>query len=94
MNRNRTYPESIAVARLRVLANERRIQVVKALKGKELSVSEVANLTKTQQPTASENLKDLYKAGFLERSKSGIQVYYKLADNVATDIISLLEEEI
>jgi DNA-binding transcriptional ArsR family regulator len=68
-------------AYFRVLGDSSRLAILRSLiAGGERSVSQVAAETGHSQANASKHLKTMAGVGMLSRRKSGLQVFYRLAD--------------
>ncbi len=82
MGKLRRSPELfIAVAdRFRVLAEPTRLAILDALRGRELTVSELVARTGLSQPNVSKHLRLLHAHGFLKRRKNSQSVHYSAAD--------------
>lgn len=65
---------------MKALSDPNRIKIVKMLEKKELCVCEITALLGLAQSTVSKHLKLLEDAGFVEFSRAGAWVNYRLAD--------------
>jgi DNA-binding transcriptional ArsR family regulator len=74
--------------RFKALAEPSRLEILNALRGGERTVTEILEVTGFGQANVSKHLQLLYTAGFVERRKDGVSMYYKLADN---EVIRLCE---
>jgi len=74
--------------RFKALAEPSRLEILNALRGGERTVTEILEVTGFGQANVSKHLQLLYSAGFVERRKDGVSMYYKLADN---EVIRLCE---
>ena len=74
--------------RFKALAEPSRLEILNALKGGERTVTEILEVTGLGQANVSKHLQLLYSAGFVERRKDGVSMYYRLADN---DVFRLCE---
>jgi DNA-binding transcriptional ArsR family regulator len=74
-------PELIELiaARFKALAEPARLQILNALRGGEMTVSDLVEETGMGQANVSKHLQSLYAAGFVDRRKEGLFVYYLLA---------------
>jgi DNA-binding transcriptional ArsR family regulator len=66
--------------RFKALAEPARLNILNALRGRELTVSEVMEATGLGQANVSKHLQLLHALGFVERRKDGLYVHYRLAD--------------
>ena len=62
---------------LKSLGNRRRMQIMKLLKRKRLTVSGIANEMKLSLRAVSRHLNSLYSNGLLDREQHGLNVFYK-----------------
>ena len=74
--------------RFKALAEPSRLEILNALKGGERTVTEILEVTGFGQANVSKHLQLLYSAGFVERRRDGVSMYYRLADN---DVLRLCE---
>ena len=70
----------IVAARFKALGEPVRLQILNALRGGELTVTELVDRTGLGQPNLSKHLRLLHTLGFVSRRKDGLFVYYGLAD--------------
>lgn len=68
-------------ARFKALGEPVRLQMLNALRPKELSVNELVEATGLGQANVSKHLQLLYTFGLVRRRHDGSHVYYALADN-------------
>lgn len=75
-------PELLALVaeRFKALAEPARLQILSALRGGEMTVSELVEATGFGQANVSKHLQLLYNFGFVSRRKAGLFVHYALAD--------------
>jgi DNA-binding transcriptional ArsR family regulator len=66
--------------RFKALAEPARLNILNALRQKEMTVSELMEATELGQANASKHLQLLHSLGFVERRKEGLYVHYRLAD--------------
>jgi DNA-binding transcriptional ArsR family regulator len=66
--------------RFKALADPRRLALLSALQGGELTVSELAEATRRPQPNVSQHLARLARAGLVEPRRDGNRVFYRIAD--------------
>lgn len=80
----------LIAARFRVLAEPARLQILNALREEAKTVTELMAETGLRQANVSKHLQVLYTAGFVERQKVGLNVYYRLADEGIFDLCNLM----
>ena len=71
---------SLIAERFKALAEPARLQILHALRGGEMTVSELVEDTEFGQANVSKHLQLLYGLKFVNRRKDGLYVYYALAD--------------
>jgi DNA-binding transcriptional ArsR family regulator len=88
----------LVAERFKALAEPARLNILNALRGGELSVTELTEATGLAQANVSKHLQLLHSFGFVERRKDGLFVYYRLADRRIFEMCDLMcgriEEEI
>ncbi len=72
-----------------IFADTTRIKMLYALKGKEMSVSELAQTVGVSQSAASHQLRTLKQARLVKFKKDGKNVYYTLCDDHVTTILEM-----
>ncbi len=72
-----------------IFADTTRIKMLYALKGKEMSVSELAESVGVSQSAASHQLRTLKQARLVKFKKDGKNVYYTLCDDHVTTILEM-----
>lgn len=70
----------IIAERFRVLSEPIRLRILQALRGGELSVSQLMSEVEISQPNASKHLRTLQDAGLVRRDQRGNLAYYSIAD--------------
>ena len=81
------------VDKLKALADETRLKIVKALFSGRKIVSEIVPRTGKSQPNVSIALKQLLHAGIIVKEKQGKFAYYTLKDpQKIKEVIKLLED--
>jgi DNA-binding transcriptional ArsR family regulator len=70
----------VVAQRFKVLAEPARLQVLNALRGGPLNVSELIEETGLNQANLSKHLQLLHASGFVTRRRDGLFVIYELAD--------------
>jgi ArsR family transcriptional regulator, lead/cadmium/zinc/bismuth-responsive transcriptional repressor len=84
------YGEAVfsrAAGMLRAAGEPSRLRVLELLKGGELCVSEIAQLTDESLPAVSQRLKVLRQEGLATSRREGKHVLYSLADQHVIDLI-------
>lgn len=76
--------------RLKVLAEPARLQILNALRNRELTVSEIVDATGLGQTNVSKHLQLLYAQGFVSRRKDGLFAYYSVADRFVFKLCELM----
>jgi ArsR family transcriptional regulator len=71
---------TIIAERFKVLGEPARLQLLNTLRGGERTVTELVEMTGIKQANVSKHLQLLFAAGFVERRKVGLHVYYVIAD--------------
>ena len=79
-----------AVALLKAMANERRLQILCLLHGQELSVGELCMKLELSQSALSQHLAWLRRDGLVDTRKEAQTVYYSLKSNEVKQMIHLL----
>jgi ArsR family transcriptional regulator len=64
-------------ARLKVLADATRVRLLALLEGEELTVAELAAITRLAQPRVSTHLARLKEAGLVRDRRAGVSAYYR-----------------
>lgn len=70
----------LVAQRFKVLAEPARLEVLNALRGGPLNVSELIEETGLNQANLSKHLQLLHASGFVTRRREGLFVIYQLAD--------------
>lgn len=78
----------LIAARFRALAEPTRLAILHALEGRELTVTQLVEVTGLGQGNLSKHLQQLYACGYLSRRRDGLFVHYALADK---DVLTLCE---
>lgn len=76
--------------RFKALAEPARLQILAALRQRDLTVTELVEETGLGQANVSKHLQLLHTMGFVERRKAGLFVYYALADQSVFDLCDLM----
>ena len=81
---------TLAVAALKLLANEDRLLLVCQLSQGELCVSELEEQLGIRQPTLSQQLGVLRTEGVVNTRRQGKNIYYSVADPAMLEIVKVL----
>ena len=73
-----------------MLAEPARLQILNALRSRELTVSEIVDATGLGQTNVSKHLQLLYAQGFVSRRKDGLFAYYAVADRFVFKLCELM----
>ena len=80
--------------RLKVLAEPARLEILNALRKRELTVSDIVEATGLGQTNVSKHLQLLHAQGFVSRRKEGLYTYYAVADQVVFTLCELMCDSI
>lgn len=80
--------------RFKVLAEPARLDILNALRRRELSVSEIVEATALGQANVSKHLQLLHAQGFVSRRKDGLYAYYSLADERVFQLCEMMCERL
>lgn len=86
---NREQLHTIA-GRFKALAEPSRLEILNALRSGERTVTELLEATGLAQANASRHLQILFAAGFVQRRKDGVSIYYRLADSYVLRLCDLM----
>jgi len=64
----------------RVFTSPKRLEILNILRDKELSVGQIAKLTRIRQANLSQHLNILREKGIVRARRSGVTIYYSLAN--------------
>lgn len=81
---------SLIAERFKALAEPARLQILQALRGGEMTVSELVEETEFGQANVSKHLQLLYGLKFVNRRKDGLFVYYALADKSVFQLCDIM----
>jgi DNA-binding transcriptional ArsR family regulator len=75
-------PELLALIaeRFKILSEPARLEILNTLRGAEMTVSELVELTGFGQANVSKHLQLLLASGFVSRRKDGLFAYYSVVD--------------
>jgi DNA-binding transcriptional ArsR family regulator len=76
--------------RFRALAEPVRLHIMTALRGRELAVGELVEVTGLGIANVSKHLQVLHATGFVARRKEGLYVYYALAGEDVFELCELM----
>jgi ArsR family transcriptional regulator len=76
---------------LQALAHPVRLEILELLRDGEACVCHIQANLEIRQAYLSQQLAVMYKAGLLDRRKSGLRVYYRVADSSLFALIDSLE---
>lgn len=69
---------------LKAVANKRRIDIMRFIKSKrEVTVGDISEEVRLSFKATSKHLRVLYLAGFVEREQSGVQVMYRISNDLS-----------
>lgn len=90
MPKSRFTPQIVqAMAdRFKALSDPSRLAILLALRGGELSVSDLMDATELGQANVSKHLSVLHRMGYVERRREGAFVYYRMS---ATDVFKVCD---
>src|SRR3990167_9160700 len=74
----------------KVMANQKRLEIIQLLKHQELSVSEMVSMLGIRQANLSQHLALLRQRNLLKVRKDGQKVYYRLADKRIAKAVDLI----
>src|SRR3990167_3909373 len=74
----------------KVVANQKRLEIIQLLKHKELSVTEMVYMLGIRQANLSQHLSLLRQSNLLEVRRDGQKVYYRLADKKVAKAVDLI----
>ena len=92
MGHSTLTPELIELiaARFKALAEPARLQILNALRAREMTVNELVDATGLGQANVSKHLQSLHAARFVERRKEGLFTYYSLADRAVFRLCDIM----
>lgn len=91
LERRRVADETVVdeLSVFKALANEKRLQIVEALRDGELCVCELETVLDAPQSTVASHLSQLREAGIVRTRKQGKWTYYRLADTASLQLVDL-----
>jgi DNA-binding transcriptional ArsR family regulator len=92
MHRKPLTPDTLLMVaqRFKVLAEPARLQVLDALRGGPLNVSELIDETGLNQANLSKHLQLLHANGFVTRRRDGLFVIYELSDESVFQLCDIM----
>jgi len=80
------------VEALKALAHPLRLRIMQVLSGRERNVGEIEDAAAISQPTLSQQLAVLRNVGLVRTRKDAKLVYYRIDDDVLTNIVAATAE--
>ncbi len=80
----------LVAERFKALAEPARLQIMNAMRGREITVGELVGETDLGQANVSKHLRLLHTHGFVNRRKKGLFVYYSLADKTVFRLCDIM----
>ena len=80
----------LVARRFKLLAEPARLNILYALREKEMTVSELMAATGLEQANTSNHLQRLHDQGFVERRKEGLFVFYRLAGREVLELCEMM----
>lgn len=74
----------------RIIANSKRLEILDAIKDKELSVNELSKMLGTLKSNTSQHLAILRYSGLVVTRRDGKNIFYKISDAKVINILNLL----
>ncbi len=79
---------------LKVMADSTRVKILFAIKDKPKSVNEIVDVVGATQSAVSHQLRIMRNVNIVETSRSGNKIYYSLADNQISKILTIVQSHI
>lgn len=76
----------------KLLANDRRLEIIQLLENGELTVSEMSKMLGVPQPNLSQHLAILRISGVVTTKRQGLKIYYRLTSSKIAEALGLLRE--
>lgn len=76
----------------KVIANQKRLEIIQLLGNRELSVSEMTEMLGLRQANLSQHLAPLRQAGIVETRRDGVTVHYHLTDQRIAEACGLIKD--
>jgi ArsR family transcriptional regulator len=80
----------LVAERFRLLGEPVRLQILQALRDRELSVGQLVQALSLQQANVSKHLQQLHRAGIVGRRREGLQVFYRILDPSMLDLCAVV----
>ena len=80
----------VIAERFKALSEVSRLQIVQALQAGEKSVNQLVEETGLGQPNVSRHLKILQVAGLIAKRKEGLNVYYRIIDQLVNELCAVV----
>jgi len=75
----------------KVLANQKRLEIIQLLSGRELSVSQMVEMLGLPQANLSQHLALLRQAKVVTSRRDGQTIYYQLSDRRMSDALDMIK---
>ncbi len=82
------YPET--ASKLKLMGHPVRLQILNMLRHGEICVCHIETALGKRQAYISQHLMALRDAGLVSTRKDGLQVYYRLSDELVMDVLNLI----
>lgn len=76
----------------KVLANEKRLEIIQLLRNGELNVSDMILMLGLRQANLSQHLTLLRQVGLVDMSKKGREIYYRITDEKICNVIDFIHD--
>ena len=76
----------------KILANQKRLEIIQLLSGRELSVSQMVEMLGLTQSNLSQHLALLRQAKIVTARRDGQTIYYQLSDKRMSDALDMIKE--
>ncbi|MBC7943565.1 metalloregulator ArsR/SmtB family transcription factor [Candidatus Saccharibacteria bacterium] len=76
----------------KVLANQKRLEIIQLLSGRELSVSQMVEMLGLTQSNLSQHLSLLRKTKVVTSRRDGQTIYYQLSDQRMSDALDMIKD--
>jgi len=76
----------------KALASPKRIEIINALRGKEMSVSELLSKLKLRKANLSQHLAVMRAKGMVKTRREGVNIYYRIANPKIIRACDLMRE--
>jgi DNA-binding transcriptional ArsR family regulator/YHS domain-containing protein len=77
---------------LKVLANQKRLEIVQLLKSRELTVNEMVEMLGVPQANLSQHLSLLRQAKIAKTRRDGVKIHYSLTDDRIAEACAILKD--